>query len=962
MTQRERGYSPRVDEARLAETAAWGRRLAAQADTAELRAAGRAIELLSAEVERLRAELVAGASTGDDDPRNAAPPPGRRRQGRGRGRRGRHSGPAFAVVAALKRRRLPRRPIVAFASIVLAAILAATALAAARRAFAPSLNVAGPPQGAEFGASVQSKLVFVADASPSALRRQRWTVDGNDVTEQVRAAGTRLVLVPGRLSEGEHRVRIQQSGGFLGASTSRTFRFVVDRTPPRIELSRPLQTHPWSPLTVMGRIRDAAELTFNGETVSISDGRFSRRLAVPVPKEVTLTARDRAGNVERLRARVTILPRRPRSPVRAVHVTFYAWADPALRRGVMRLIDEHRINAVELDLKDESGTVGFAAPVPLARRIGAMRPIVDLRDAVEQLHSRGVRVIGRLVCFRDPILAAAAWRRGARAEVIQTPAGAPYAGYGGFTNFANPVVRQYNIDVALAAASSGVDDVLYDYVRRPDGPRSSMTFPGLKGSPESAIVSFLRETRLALRPYRTFLGASVLGVAADRPLEVAQLVPAMARQVDYIAPMIYPSHWGPGEYDVADPNAQPYAIVRRSLRAFQQDVRGTGARIVPWLQDFTLGVTYGVREVRAQVEAARADRIDEFLLWDPAVTYTADALTRDAPRAATGDLATPRRQPSVPALRTRAPLAGSKTQAPGKGASAVHANELGMVPVVMHHEIRPDRVGPYDQTPSEFRRELETLWSQGYWPVRAVALATGNLDVPAGKTPVVLTFDDATQFQFSYDRSGHIKRTTAIGVLLEFARTHPGFRPAGTFYVLRAPFAGTPRGPAMLRWLARHGFELGNHTHDHIPLGSLSPTQVQRELVLGQKVIEDAVPWARVRTMSLPLGVMPRPAALARHGRWGGRSYRNAGVFLVGANPAPSPFSRVFDRGAIPRIRSSHLPWNGERDFGAAYWLDELRRHPEQRYVSDGDPHTIAFPRAETAQLARRFHLRARPY
>jgi peptidoglycan/xylan/chitin deacetylase (PgdA/CDA1 family) len=292
----------------------------------------------------------------------------------------------------------------------------------------------------------------------------------------------------------------------------------------------------------------------------------------------------------------------------------------------------------------------------------------------------------------------------------------------------------------------------------------------------------------------------------------------------------------------------------------------------------------------------------------------------------------------------------------------VHANELGVVPVLMHHEIRPDRVGPYDQTPDEFRRELATLWSQGYWPVRAVDLATGNLDVPAGKTPVVLTFDDATQFQFSYDRLGRIKPTTAIGVLLQFARTHAGFRPAGTFYVLRQPFAGTPRGPAMLRWLVRHAFELGNHAHDHLPLGSLSPTQVQRELVLGQKVITDALPGARVQTMSLPLGVMPRPAVLARHGRWRGRSYHNAGVFLVGANPAPSPFSRAFEPGAIPRIRSSHLPWNGERDFGAAYWLDQLRHHPEQRYVSDGDPRTIAFPRAEAAQLAAGLRSRARPY
>jgi len=260
---------------------------------------------------------------------------------------------------------------------------------------------------------------------------------------------------------------------------------------------------------------------------------------------------------------------------------------------------------------------------------------------VKELHARGVRVIGRLVCFRDAVLARAAWDAGRRGEVVQTPDGQPYAGYGGFTNFANEQVRRYNIDVAVAAAKLGVDDVLYDYVRRPDGPLSTMRFPGLKGTPEASVVDFLRETRLALKPYGTFFGASVFGVAATRPTEVAQDIPRMARQVDYVAPMVYPSHWARGEYGVADPNGQPYEIVLRSLRDFRRDLAGSGARLVPWLQDFSLGRTYGPEEVRAQIRAAQAVGADEFLLWDAAVTYTADALSPDAPVSESG-LAQPR--------------------------------------------------------------------------------------------------------------------------------------------------------------------------------------------------------------------------------------------------------------------------------------------------------------------------------
>jgi peptidoglycan/xylan/chitin deacetylase (PgdA/CDA1 family) len=896
----------RVDAEKLAAYRRRADEIASDGADPELRAAAAEILELAAQVEEKRSQ--AGARS-----RLALSRPGRR---------------ALAV------------------SVLFAAAAILGAGLAARRALAPALDAEGP-QAPMLG---RAALARAAVSVPGDAESVRWLLDDRDVGSDVTRNGGRSVLALSGLDDGEHTVEVAGRAGFLGGRNVRTFRFTVDTSPPAIRLTSAPAAHAWQPLELHGTARGAIELSADDRAVSLEDGRFVVRRAAPVPDAVVLTATDQAGNRARRRIAIAVVPRRPPVPVRAVHVTFYAWADAKLRAGVLRLIDEHRINAVELDLKDESGLVGFAADVPYGRRIGSIRRIYDLDAAVRELHARGVRVIGRLVCFRDAVHAAAAWKAGRRDEVIQTPGGGPYAGYGGFTNFANETVRRYNIGVAVAAARAGVDDILYDYVRRPDGPRSTMRFPGLTTTPESAIVEFLRESRVALRPFGTYLGASVFGVAATRPLEVAQPIRRMAKEVDYVAPMVYPSHWAHGEYDVAYPNGEPYEIVRRALVDFSRDVRGSGARVVPWLQDFSLGVTYGAAEVRAQIAAARRDGIDEFILWDPSVTYTAEALAANAVTSRVG-LAQPRPGSAPPGAKEAPKAVGGRPP-----------NELGEIPVLMHHEIRPDRVGEYDQTPAEFRNELQRLWREGYYPVTASQLVEGRLGaVPAGKTPVVLTFDDSTRYQLFF-RNGKLVPNTAVAILRDFARTHPGFRATGTFYVLREPFGGVPQAKGWLRWLVRQGFELGNHTHDHIPLRSLSSTDVQKELALGQKIITDAVSGYRVRTTALPLGSMPRQESLVRRGRWNGLSYASGAVFLVGASPAASPYSKSFDRFAIPRIRSSHQPWDGTVDYSATYWLRRLAQHPERRYVSDGDPKYLTFPRPETKDLRSRFRAQARPY
>jgi polysaccharide deacetylase len=228
--------------------------------------------------------------------------------------------------------------------------------------------------------------------------------------------------------------------------------------------------------------------------------------------------------------------------------------------------------------------------------------------------------------------------------------------------------------------------------------------------------------------------------------------------------------------------------------------------------------------------------------------------------------------------------------------------------------------------------------------------------VPRGTTPVVLTFDDSTTSQATLLPNGTIDPDSAIGILLDFSRAHPEFRPAGTLYVNRAPFGSDPRAPQLARVLAAHGFELGNHTYSHAHLDELSDEEVQREIVRGNHVIHELLPGAPIETIALPFGLQPKNAALALAGSWGGERYRFKGAFLAGAEPAPPPFSTDFDPEAIPRIRSDP----GDLLNGSSDWLRRLEASPDLRYVSDGTARRITYPAALASMLADAFRARGR--
>lgn len=292
-------------------------------------------------------------------------------------------------------------------------------------------------------------------------------------------------------------------------------------------------------------------------------------------------------------------------------------------------------------------------------------------------------------------------------------------------------------------------------------------------------------------------------------------------------------------------------------------------------------------------------------------------------------------QPKDTAASAAAPAAAGASAAPAAPASPVQvaaadygkANELGYVPVLEYHRFGP-KEERWTRTPANFRKDLEFLYNNGYYLVNMAEVAAKNFAVPAGKKPVVLTFDDSTDGQFRYLKGGDGKWKTgadgkkvidpdcAVGMMDAFIAKHPDFGRGSTFYVLPSGFDQDGVIGEKFRYLVETGRELGNHTWTHDSLATMSPAKIEEHLGRLQAFVSKELgkPYP-VTTLALPFGIGPRDAAgLAKvvKGGSGDRAYHNLALLLVGSNPAYSPYDKSYKATAVARIQcidSEYKTW-----------------------------------------------------
>lgn len=337
----------------------------------------------------------------------------------------------------------------------------------------------------------------------------------------------------------------------------------------------------------------------------------------------------------------------PEEGVKGIYTTAHS-AGGERMESLIELINTTELNAMVIDVKDDHGniTLDLQSDNELVNEM--TNEMIDADELVKTLEENNIYPIARIVVFKDSLLAESKpeWS-------FTEPNGSVWSNRRG-ESFVNPYLEEvwdYNIEVAVQAAKLGFKDIQYDYVRFPEGfenREDSLNYGhGSYADDDEDVISmeyrnravteFVRKSKESLMPYGADLSVDIFGYAAvvrETP-GIGQSFPSLAKEVDVVSSMIYPSHWGPNNLDISIPDLEPYNVVNNYMKIEKEifDELGEDAPISrPWIQDFTasyLGagnyMNYGAAEVTAQIKALADNDVHEFLLWNAGNTYSEGA-------------------------------------------------------------------------------------------------------------------------------------------------------------------------------------------------------------------------------------------------------------------------------------------------------------------------------------------------
>jgi hypothetical protein len=329
--------------------------------------------------------------------------------------------------------------------------------------------------------------------------------------------------------------------------------------------------------------------------------------------------------------------------VKALYLTGWTVGNDAKVDHFINLAKTTEINSYVIDIKDDDGYVGYETSIFSVRKIGGWKKKYNADRVLKAFHDNGIHVIGRLVCFKDPVLSSK------RPDLAVKNAGGGLWRDNHKLSWLDPYNRDswtYIVEIAREAVNKGFDEIQFDYVRFPnDGNKKSMVFGNPGQKKHEAINEFLAYARKELPG--VVLSADVFGIICESPADtenIGQHLELIGKDMDYISPMVYPSHYAAGQIvngvKFEKPDLEPYDVVYNSLvKARDRISRAEDfkAKVRPYLQYFTapwLGKgcykAYGPEEAKLQIKAVYDAQYDEWILWNPGNKYDEKAFKKES--------------------------------------------------------------------------------------------------------------------------------------------------------------------------------------------------------------------------------------------------------------------------------------------------------------------------------------------
>ncbi|MDR2399705.1 MAG: putative glycoside hydrolase [Endomicrobium sp.] len=312
--------------------------------------------------------------------------------------------------------------------------------------------------------------------------------------------------------------------------------------------------------------------------------------------------------------------------IRGIHLSAWVSGSEKHRKLALELFDTTELNAAVINIKEYEGQVYIKGVKEVDLNKAYVAAIPDLEKYISLLKEKGIYTIARIVVFRDNTIS-----RKIPSLSVKNPDGTIWTDRKGaaWLDPYNKETWDYNLKIAERAIDIGFDEIQFDYIRFPsDGNTKNCRYSKPHSATEAskALVGFLKDAKRRINPKGAKISIDVFGLTttATDDMGIGQKIVEMTEQVDYVSPMVYPSHYAKWTYGITDPNKEPYKVVYNSIEGAIKRIHPEKLR--PWLQDFSLGYKYGPNEVKEQIQACYDNNIGNWLLWNPRCVYTREAL------------------------------------------------------------------------------------------------------------------------------------------------------------------------------------------------------------------------------------------------------------------------------------------------------------------------------------------------